>query len=276
MRSTLRWLGLIFGTMSVVMLIQQGFGYEFVAPLQMALDGYEQAMRLLFGWARPILESLFSDVAGWLGWSEFGLYEHWKHVWLLTGIYCFQDARTYLTTGNRASAYFHYVVGFFVAVGSACGAGSLQLMSGDATDNFLVAALPILGIACYEILSDVWMVTFWPRKPGRTWASTLANRLFEDALVVAAALGFTAFFVAQASVSTSWSSGLLALAAVVIALAVFELWIAVRRVLRTPAQHSWATFLSQGNTQVAAARLAVFIGAAAFLLVNAVLKLAGL
>jgi len=272
MKSTLWWLGLIFGTLSVVMLIKDGFGYEFAASLEMVLDGYEQAMQLLFGWAQPILERLLSNVAGWLGWSDFSLYQHWKHVWLLIGIYCFQDARTYLTTGNRVSAYFHYVLGFLVAVGSACGAGSVQLMSGDATDNFFIAAIPILGIACYEIFSDVWMVTFWPRKPGRAWAAALAKRLFEDTLVVAAALAFTAFFVAQASVSTSWSSGLLALAAVVIALAFFEVGIAVRRVLRTPGQHSWATFLRQGNTQVAMARLAVFAGAAVFLLVNAGLQ----
>jgi hypothetical protein len=58
-------LGFVFGTLSVVMLIKNGFEVGFVSSLQAVLEFYEQKMHVVFGWAEPFIQDVLTAL--WSG-----------------------------------------------------------------------------------------------------------------------------------------------------------------------------------------------------------------
>lgn len=82
MRSTLWWLGLIFGTLSVVMLIQQGWELGLSAPLQTALDWYSGSVQFVAGYLEPPIAELLGLLGTWLD-LDLRLKAYWAHILLI-------------------------------------------------------------------------------------------------------------------------------------------------------------------------------------------------
>jgi hypothetical protein len=278
MKSTLWWLGLIFGTLSVVMLIKHGFDYGFVAPLQLVLDFYEQAMQLLFGWAEPWLREQLVGLRAWFG-LDLSLYGHWKHVFLLMMLYFNANARILWRPGDKLLAIFLFAVGVIIALGVAIGVSVVSLR--DPLSPPLLISVPILGVVIHELAMALWEATFRERPPGMSWWARLRidHRLVRWAIV----LGTGAFVVSisdygRALIKQFPGVGLLVLALFIVLFAIDHIYESIRRAIDYPDEGEkwWETFHQYTLARIGLLMLASILGALVFIATNAGLKLAGL
>jgi len=149
MKSTLWWLGLVFGTLSVLMLIKHGFDYGFVAPLQLVLDYYEQLIEALFGWAEPFVRDLLQRLEAWLGW-DLELHAHWKYVFVLLWLYFGADARVDLQGREWGLLATSIFVGGAAALVSSVAFGALPKARLNA--DALPVLFPVAGMVMYEVV----------------------------------------------------------------------------------------------------------------------------
>lgn len=280
MRSTLWWLGLIFGTLSVVMLIKHGFDYGFVAPLQLVLDFYEQALHVLFGWAEPWIRAQVAAIAAWLG-LNLTLYPHWKHIFVLMMVWFGADARVIWTANLRGSSIFYLSIGVFGALAASAVAGLVPVEAGGASPiaRALIVAPPIVGFLVYETLRSAWSA-IWGRYVAGGWWAQFAHDLGVGLFVLvvgAAALGLALVADQVPFLSEATNPALVILGAAVIVLAIYWLWWGTSFVKsRLPRGTLVERIRLSGSASVGFAMLSAFAGCAAFLAFNAGLKLAGL
>lgn len=280
MKSTLSWLGLIFGTLSVVMLIKHGFDYGFVAPLQLILNYYEQGMQALFGWAEPWIREQVTTVAAWLG-LNLTLYPHWKHVFVLMMVWFGADAKVIWAANLKGSAIFYLSVGVLIALASSAVAGLVPVEAGAGSpiSRALIVAPPIAGFLAYEILRSAWSA-IWGRYVGGSWWAQFRHDLGVGLFVLvvgAAALGLTLVADQVPILSESSNSALVILGGAVIVLAIYWLWWGTAFVKsRLPLGTFAERIRLSGSASVGFAMLSAFAGCAAFLATNAGLRLAGL
>lgn len=276
MKSTLWWLGLIFGTLSVVMLIKHGFNYGFVAPLQMVIEFYQQATQVLFGWAEPWIRLQLAAWRDWIGF-DLQLHPHWRDVFVLLFIYFGADARTSYAFGNKGSMWFRIILGFVVAAIAAILSGAIPVEPQNPSHGFAIAAVAIVGMGIFDIFECAWQAR-WFREEVESWWAAFNKRAVE--LVARLTLGLALGFVGlQVPIIQGLANpGLALLGLFVITTALWWIvWGARHANKSRAAGEGWVSgFLRRGGTRVGIAMLGSFIGAALFLLINAGLKLADL
>lgn len=283
MRATLSILGLIFGTLSVVMLIQQGFNYGIVSPLQLILDYYDQAMQTLFGWSEPWLRSQLETLGRWFGWDAH-LYPHWKYVFVLTWLYIFPWVRVWFS--HRAWGYATYlsVVGISIslAVALACGVVDLAARQDLGVRSFLIVAIPVVGIALFGIARKVGAQHLLQYEADAPWLEIARPERIRLSLGLCAM--FAAFVLAELTVLPQLGNvGLMVLGLLVFGLASFEigrgLAYASRLKRKRPDivnEHGGVLSAALGAGRTGTDVLKILAGTGVYLATNAGLKLAGL
>jgi len=152
-------LGRILGTLSGIGLAQDGFHIGLGPTLLLMLDWYDKFVGALLGWADPWIKIIVVWIAGWLNWNIV-LYPHWRHIFVLLGLYCFRGAWADYADGNPITAAFRLFLGFIVVVTTSITVGVVPLTQGDLITNFLIAAVPILGIFFNDVILRLWRATF--------------------------------------------------------------------------------------------------------------------
>lgn len=159
MKSTLWWLGLIFGTLSVVMLIEHGFEVSFVSSLQVVLDLYHALTAFFLRWAEPLLQPWVEALSHWTGW-KLHLYEHWRDFLVLMMLYIGASASEDIWGRSAidvwAGALFRWLLGAFIAVASSVAAGVVPLTAGASETQLIAASVPIIGLVVF-----MYATTFW-------------------------------------------------------------------------------------------------------------------
>jgi hypothetical protein len=162
-RSFGAWFGLILGSFSVAKLFQLGFEHGFGLTLTLLLDYYEDLMRVLIAsWSEPLIAEALAGLRRWFAW-DLHLYPHWKHIFLLLGIYFSRAAGNTFRLGLPVSGTVHLLWGFVVALVCSVVAGTVTLSQHDALANFLIGAIPISGIAVFNVGENAWRAT-WLRE----------------------------------------------------------------------------------------------------------------
>lgn len=284
-RGPFTWLGLILGAMSVLALIEYGFDYGFGPTFTLLLTYYDNLIHALVGWwAEPIIEAWLADLSAYFGW-DLHLYPHWKHVFVLMEIYLLRDASLSLRIGHQGTALFDLMWGLFIAGTTSISVGVMVLTVHDQWANFVVAAVPILGVAIYRIGSSVWHVT-WLRErdakvlrrgPG-TWAeefSSSARYVLRDTFVGIALilLGLQAPGIWQTP-----SPGLIVLASIALlwTLNVLRTSLLATRLIRAENEPWVRAFWRTGAANLGTSMLGLFFWTGLFIAANAGLRFYGL
>jgi hypothetical protein len=280
MKSTLWWLGMIFSTLSVVMLVKQGFDYGFVAPLQQVLAFYEQATQALFGWAEPLIREQLATLRAWTNWN-FDLQPHWKHFLILMWLYCSAFASRDVAVGQLWRAF---AVGAWAGIVAISAGMCVGLLSLEDPRAFAVPAgfivLFHVGMIGGYVLGTYggsrlhWFLR-WFRQP-------------ESALPAVVVAGFS--LIASIAMMVPplvdiEGRALVSLAGLLLVLAAFWLWLGRSSYLGFGPL--WGQKEAALDPQLVAAKqqhfanigifqLRTILGASLFLLTNAGLKLAGL
>lgn len=276
MKSTLWWLGLIFGTLSVVTLIKHGFDYGFVVPLEIVLDFYEQAMQALFGWAEPWIKEQLAALEAWFGWNP-DLYPHWKHVLVLMGIYTSRMAAMF--SGSTPTWLFRLLWGLVISTVAGVLTGTIALSQGSMWANFNIAAIPILAGLLYDLGGEAWWATFF-RERSDTWWGYFGWFLFFYLRRTALGLGLVMVALQVPAIAELRSPGIFVFGVLMAIYAAYGvLWLGPRSVanIQSAVGGTWLqAFRRSRDAAHGLAVLATIFGAVAFLAINAGLKLAGL
>src|SRR3972149_8520062 len=123
----LRWiwkcaglLGLVGSALSVIGLMQYGFGFGVGPLLLLIVDRYDQFLADFLGWAKPPIEA-FARFFGW----HIVLYPQWKHILVLQSLFFFSGARADYATGRTSTAIARFLLGLIIAVITAITAGRI-------------------------------------------------------------------------------------------------------------------------------------------------------
>ena len=281
MLKVFEYLGIVFGIMSLVLLVEQGFDVGFSSAFGTVVDQYESSMDVLFGPAEPFLTNLLESTG-----FDLELHPHWKHVLVIMSFYFGAVARVlwrfYKTQEERFYIALLTTWGLLLAFAASLGAGSIEV--DDALSNVLMAVFPIAGFVLYQFGWAALLATLGHQE--RWWIRfRAAVNLYIGRRVIgviAAALVLVTAAIELPIVKTPQSPGLVLLLGLVVALALFMLWTGAKGVLEYPKAPEWANadFRSQvvwtwnswratGNTRIGLSMLATLSGALLFVVAGA-------
>lgn len=279
------------GALSIVKLIEFGFDlkFDFEQVIQYLVDEYKSYASAVAAYFEPYIKTLLLNLRVWFGW-DVQLYPHWKHVFVLLGIYFFRDSRMFLKLRYYDVAMFSFVWGALVAFVASVIAGVFELKRGDMWGNFVIAATPVLGFFFYVVgatLANAW----WRREDSAAYLGGqveefwpyLGRRVRRNLIVVSFGIVFLAVCLLLPGVSDLLpairemkSPGLILLAVLIVALAAYWLWRGFNQANRQVRDKGVAfatAFFSSGNVNLSIAMLAPFASTVLIILFDQFLKL---
>jgi ubiquinol oxidase len=168
-RWALRTLGVAFATLSILLLIKQGFVMpSFAAPLQFVLNYYEALINVLLGWAEPYLHAMLAFLRDLLG-LDLRLEAHWKHVTVLMMLFFCAVLRFSRMGGAIIAATFAILlsVGIGILLGTSWTSDATAPQS--ALLNGLTAALPLLVMAATVVAVGIGYAVTEAHNRGEHW-----------------------------------------------------------------------------------------------------------
>lgn len=270
-------LGALLGTLSVVKLAQHAFEAGLGPALRIVAGYYENLVRALLGWAEPCIKEQLARMGEYLGWN-LHLYPHWRHIFVLLGIYVFRDVASAFGFPYRGTAYFRLVFGPPLALAASIGAGSVPPQSG-VWWNFFEAALPILALALYELGYWAWAATTFRKTHARlrrmvvpTWWAYFRTGLYYASRNTAVAMILLLAGLQIPFVGALPDPGLAMLGFLIVLYAAHMILVAVREVKTLSA----ARLRQVDSWLLGSAIISTFLGAGLFFILNAGLGLVGL
>lgn len=160
-KRTLSKFGRLLGALSIFTILKEGFDYRVSETFARISEYYDRLVTTLIGWASPYLEGISTGLGEvFSAQPTLTLYPHWKHIFILLGIYFFRNAANNTQHERLASRVFKQALsGLFALVFSAA-TGLISLDAQDMSAQFQIAAIPILGAWLYDIVYLAWHATF--------------------------------------------------------------------------------------------------------------------
>lgn len=280
----LRSLAFAVGICSSVSLAWKGLDLSFGPLLLRVLETYEQGMSTFFYVVEPYLHELVHLMGSYFQ-IDLQLGSHWKHIFVLMGIYFFRNAYIAYRVGQIGTAAFDYFFGALVALLASVCVGVLPLLQGDVWANYLFAVIPIVGVAFYDIGDTAWAATWHRSRDAMVehravqswWRYFVTQSYFDLRRAIAGLLGVT-LGLQIPQIRALQSPGLAILALLVIALAFWWLYTGFHRasVIRESDEPWFEAFWRTSGTRLGMAMLYVIAGAVGTLLLNAILAQFGL
>lgn len=281
-------LGRVVGALSILALLKHGIDFDFGQTFHAILLYYDALAGVLVGWAQPFIERWAHD---WFAW-QLALYPHWKHIFILVGVYFFRNASNYFSgnssTEHRAKFYsagiFLLVWGFLCALAVSIGSGLVAPADGDWQAQFQIAAVPVIGAFVFTLGRRVWHATFlrgidgeWPRGSAPNWWQAVWDTIYRAGIRTLVGLALLIGGLQISSIGSLPSAGLALLVFLVLLLAAYWFWLGIARVKvnQKPGEGWRDTYWRLSSTKLGAAMLGVFFWAGVFLLTNAGLGLLG-
>jgi hypothetical protein len=278
--SVLSLLGIACAGLSVAALAQRAFLFGLAEAMRVVMDFYDSLLEQAFGWAEPFIQNLLDGIQIWAAF-DLHLHDHWKHVFVLIGVYFFRDVSETIRIGRPTSAAFLAAIGLPIALGAAIGAGAIASREGVYWAQFWIAAVPVLGVTLYDFLKLLQYTFFL-----RPWVAKHTGEQYEEMLpyflhrvhYVARIPPFGLGVAALGAFAPLPNAGLATLLFLVAFLTLYWLRTGALRVskVRKPQETWWQAFYGTGPGLLGTAMAGVLISAVLFLLANAGLELAGL
>jgi hypothetical protein len=276
-------LGRLFGGLSFLGLTKHTFGFGLGPTFELLLNRYEFLLSESLGRLEPFIQVGLAQVRDYISWPLV-LYGHWKHVFVLLGIYFFREVGvSYQDRGGTGGAIvFNALLGLIVALVFSVATGSVPISQASPLPNFMVAAIPMLGAVVYGVVGFVWESTFLRHQiakarstPTPTWWGYFSwglSRIFTRTLVGLALLwiGLQIPLVQQTK-----APGIAMLTMLVVVFALYWLCdgISDSKDFRKPRDPWWPGYLRSPHTQLGLAMLGTFSWFLLFVLMSAGLGL---
>jgi hypothetical protein len=269
MRSTLSWLGLIFGTLSMVMLVKHGFDFGVSAPLAVVLDFYEVCKRSTVGLIEPLVERAVVSIFGF----KPTIAPIWRDHFVVNFIVVSAYSRQTFEAGRKGLAVFQAIWGTFLATGFAIAVGVLDGHMHSA--RWVQNLFPVFALFFFQVGTHLF-ASYWHQLPtgfdsrSAYLGAALARRItFAAGAALAILILSLRLNISSSSSDVEWSAIVLPFSIVMLAT-----YFLIRGV-------GQARYLNVRVFETASARLALLLfgtilGGALFLATNAGLKLAGL
>lgn len=275
----LNGLGVILGSLSLVLLINHAIKVSWVDSLQRVLDYYNNLKKAIL-WP---LESLLHDFLGYI--SKFFQFQitllpQWSDVFVLLFLYFGARVRAYWDAGFRKRALFRFFWGLVIAISTAVIGGILPLTG--LVSSAALTVVTLLGITIFEIGDCACSATF-SRKAGLTWREDFKRY---------AAFGFPPIIIGVAVLLSGVlvtgiyfpnQRHLLGVILLFILIVIFAFYWLLRgwqfagdSSLREIGESQWDKFKRSSNTRIGTVMLGTIAGTLIFLLLNAGLGLVNL
>lgn len=152
-RGPYTWLGLILAVLSASAIVRFAIQHGFGPTCTLVLDYHERlASVLIASWSEPTIRDTLEALRRDFDWADVHLYPHWKHVFVLMGVYLFRHATVTLSEGLWVQGTIQILWATIVAVISSVLVGTVDLQYRDPSSQLLVGVVPIVGIFAYEVL----------------------------------------------------------------------------------------------------------------------------
>jgi hypothetical protein len=268
----------VMGALSLFYIMTYGFNYGLGPMFKRLLEYYDSFLQALFGLAEPFIEASLMWVSTYIGWNLV-LYPHWKHIFVLMGIYFFRLVGVNYAVGRRGTASFNLIWCLIVVLISSIAAGTVPVRNASMAANFLIAFIPIIGALVCTLVGFIWEATFHRKTYGGrdlnvtnpTWWEYFRwglSRVLSRTLIAIAALwiGLQVPFIRDLE-----SPGLAMLALLVIALAIYWLWDGVNEAksIRKSSESTLEAYWRSEDTQLGVAMLGTFFWLALFVVLDA-------
>lgn len=281
MASMIRLLGYVASVLSMVNLAYTALKIGLIPALQQIIDYYERFMQAALGWIEPLVNGYLPHLAEILR-IDLHLYPHWKHVFFLMGVYFFRSAAAAYGSENYSNAAFRVIWGLSVALASSVASGVVLLTTADLFANFLIAAIPLVGVLLFDLGCDAWSATWYRAEYARladreilSWSQEFGPQAAYDFQRTAIGLIIVVAGLQVPSIRNLPSPGIALLVALLIVLAAHIL-ISSARASRAGPQDRPAAFRSEGSADLGTAILLSLLGALSFFALNSGLQPAGL
>jgi hypothetical protein len=277
-------IGRVLSGLSLLGLLTHGLKRGLGPVFAILLAYYENLLGTLFGWAEPFINTCLDQIQAYIGWPLV-LYPHWKHIFVLLGIYFFRELGLSARRNGAATAISQFIRGLLVALAASASSGVIPPTGSDQVANFLIAAIPVLGAVIYAVIGNIWDATFlrqgWAKErhePIPTWWAYFRHQVWR--IISRSIVGLLLLWVGLqvSAIRELPSPGLAMLAALVIMFGFY--WLVDGAIdsahLRQEGESRWAAYLRSSRVQLGIAILSSFFWIGIFLLMNAGLSLFGL
>ena len=165
----------LLGAFSLYKVLQIALGSGVVGALAFLFDYYEHVLSIIAGPIEPYITEALTALGKYYRLS-LHLEPHWKHIFVLLGIYFFREVSIGARSYGIGYAFFNLSWGALVALIFSVLAGTIPSEQASQITIFLVGAFPVLGAAAYAMGGFLYDATFiredWARKrnlPTPTW-----------------------------------------------------------------------------------------------------------
>jgi hypothetical protein len=225
----------------------------------------------------------------WFG-LDLHVHPHWKHVFVLLGVYFFRDSRMFRRLGYYDVAAVSLMWGAIVAFATGVVVGLIPLARGDMWSNFLIGATPVAGFFVY-ILGPTFASALWRREDSARYLggrvepfwSYIWRRAKRNFLVLGVGVVFLGLCLLVPAVGDVVPAirevrgpGLVLLAVLILLLAAYWLWRGLgqaRRQARETGVSLRTALSNSGNVNLSMAMLAPFAASVLLVALNELLKL---
>jgi hypothetical protein len=176
-------LGVLFGSLSLFQLVQQGWDLGLAAILETLLSYYRHAVGFVLDPIEPILLWVLDEIERAMR-IQLDLYPHWKHVFVPMSLYIGAEVRvTWPMAGleRKIAAVAIAVYGGAIALAASIASGTIPVND----PNPLFVVYPAVAIIAYNVVQTLWNATFH-RYPGNTWLQSF--RYYSVVLILSSAL----------------------------------------------------------------------------------------
>ncbi|ADM09561.1 hypothetical protein PB2503_07519 [Parvularcula bermudensis HTCC2503] len=275
MLRVLPFLSVLFGSLSIVLLLDYALRVDFVSALEALLTYYDRAITVFLGGLKPLMDALTTTIARWVG-VDWTLYPHWRHILVPMWLYVLADTRTtWMMPGRerKVSAIALLLYGGVLSVGASVIGATAPLGAGD----LRIVLAPIAALVFFNLIKALWDATFH-QYPDSSWLKTFGY-YFSSLVATNIAIGLAIFALGhELNEAGLGQLNATLLVAVLILLGIRHLIVAAYVASRWPATgNTWrGRFRRSAHSGLGFAILQVVSGAVAFLVLNAGLSFVGL
>jgi hypothetical protein len=272
-----RGLSIVLATLSVLSLIRDTFHVGLSRIVEQVIDYYQRLTHVLFGWMEPYL-------VGWIRWLhefiniDINLHDHWRHVFVLIGLYYIRDTRVFFTVRDYFGALHLLVLGLLISLATSALVGTLGMQTNSYYENLLACAIVLWGLAIYRTIRSIWGTIRYKEKHEPTYFSDYRHRLIGSLRDVIVGFVIAAHILLVPHVQDIKGIALIVLALLVLLFALRHLANGWRRTRGSYDSQSarWKAFRRHGNTMVAFDIIGVYVSVLFAIIASAGLERLGI
>lgn len=193
---------LLFSLFSVLALFKYAVDHSYSIALEMLIQRYESILSTILFPITPIAQ-LIAEFFGTLFNIDVQLKPHWRHVFVLMGVYFLSRVKGSFDAKLYTTAYFRMILGLTIAFIASVAAGSPVVFREGYLNHAFIPISAIIGMLFYEVGLNIWYASFFRKMQAklharaiRTWVGEFFALSVSDIqrAVIAAVIIFAGLF----------------------------------------------------------------------------------